>query len=374
MQGKNTKTKIIKRILALCGAAALVLAFALYFARDRLLLAEEMPQEETRSIEVGDVITEEGVMSAADVLAQQEVTEPEGAELLENPDLLLTGEEVPAELSEGGEPAEEGLAEGIPADGEEVVEILLDHSGAAAEEGADAALSEGETTAAGESAPAGEEGAITEEGAEAADGETTAADGRTAEAAQGTEADTKAQTSEGTAQHAGTESVPAPQEIYMPAGELTAEAPDGAIVTVIAPEGAVPEGSYVTADIVTEDAAITEAIGAAEQGKEIVSIVAYDIRIFNPSGEEIQPLRPVQVQIQSPAVKADEDTSVFHIDDAGTAEKITDVQGDDNAVFDVPLEHFSGAAPADIAAETAGIPEMIPETEGTAVEAAGEGD
>ena len=160
----------------------------------------------------------------------------------------------------------------------------------------------------------------------------------------------------------------------MPAGELTAQAPDGAIVTVIAPEGAVPEGSYVTADIVTEDAAISEAIGAAEQGKEIVSIVAYDIRIFNPSGEEIQPLRPVQVQIQSPAVKADEDTSVFHIDDAGTAEKITDVQGDDNAVFDVPLEHFSGAAPADIAAETAGIPEMIPETEGTAAEAAGEGD
>ncbi len=374
MQGKNTKTKLIKRILALCGAAALVLAFALYFARDRLLLAEEMPQEETRSIEVGDVITEEGVMSAADVLAQQEVTEPEGAELTENPDLQAMEGEVPAELPEGGVPAEEGAATETPADGEEVVEILLDHSGAAAEEGADAALSEGETTAAGESAPAGEEGAITEEGAEAADGETTAADGRTAEAAQGSETDSKAQTSEGTAQHAGTESVPAPQEIYMPAGELTAQAPDGAIVTVIAPEGAVPEGSYVTADIVTEDAAISEAIGAAEQGKEIVSIVAYDIRIFNPSGEEIQPLRLVQVQIQSPAVKADEDTSVFHIDDAGTAEKITDVQGDDNAVFDVPLEHFSGAAPADIAAETAGIPEMIPETEGTAVEAAGEGD
>ena len=97
---------------------------------------------------------------------------------------------------------------------------------------------------------------------------------------------------------------------------LTAAASDGAVITVDAPAGALPEGSYVTAVPVPEEAILPLIEGAEE-------VAAYDITIYDAYGIEVQPEKPVSIQIMNaPITTAD---AVYHVDDSMTeATLVTD--------------------------------------------------
>ncbi|MCI8854845.1 MAG: hypothetical protein HFI32_15375 [Lachnospiraceae bacterium] len=125
------------------------------------------------------------------------------------------------------------------------------------------------------------------------------------------------------------------QEVKKPAQTLTAVAEDGAKVTVVAPEGALPEGSKVTIKELSASS-YKSAVEAAvkEEGKQLTDLKVYDITILDADGNEIQPDNTVKVTITGADVKGTE-SSVYHMEDNGP----TKVADEGNAQF--VAEHFS---------------------------------
>lgn len=114
------------------------------------------------------------------------------------------------------------------------------------------------------------------------------------------------------------------EEVSMPEQVLSAVASDGATITIMAPEGSVPENSTVVAEPVENDS-IAQSIEDAlnEEDKTLNEYKAYDITILDKDGNEIQPEKDVQVSITGVSVSGEE-KAVFHIDDSNKVEKVSD--------------------------------------------------
>lgn len=125
--------------------------------------------------------------------------------------------------------------------------------------------------------------------------------------------------------------------IEKPAQTLTASASDGARVTVVAPEGALPAGAKVTAKVVTITSEMREAVEDASGGKTVKILKAYDVTITDAEGNEIQPDDSVKVTIQNADVEG-ENLGVYHMSEEGT-EKVAENADAKKASFEV--EHFS---------------------------------
>lgn len=130
------------------------------------------------------------------------------------------------------------------------------------------------------------------------------------------------------------------EEVSKPKQTLKVSASDGAVITIEAPKGALPDGAQVEVTVAnTESLAKIVAAAVADDGKQLKSYKAYDIVITNANGNEIQPDKSVKVEITNTGV-AGEDKAVYHVEDESSAvEKIADVKNTDNAVFSA--DHFS---------------------------------
>ena len=128
------------------------------------------------------------------------------------------------------------------------------------------------------------------------------------------------------------------QEQEKPAQTMTVTASDGATVIITAPQGALPEGAQVIAQVISS-AAIENAVAdaVAAEGKALVDYKAYDITIIDGAGNVIQPDASVQVTINNAGV-AGEKTAVYHVEGA-SADKVAEVPGGDYAAF--AAAHFS---------------------------------
>ncbi|HIQ95509.1 MAG TPA: InlB B-repeat-containing protein, partial [Candidatus Limivivens merdigallinarum] len=122
-------------------------------------------------------------------------------------------------------------------------------------------------------------------------------------------------------------------EEVMPAQTFSQIAGDTA-VTVNVPEGALPEGTTMSAVPVTADtviAAVEDQIAA--DGKEIVDVVAVDITFYDKEGKEIQPEADVEVTFGNAALSAEaEEAVIYHIDETANAEVITEAVPEDTEV------------------------------------------
>ena len=117
---------------------------------------------------------------------------------------------------------------------------------------------------------------------------------------------------------------------------LTAQASDGAKVTVKAPAGAFDED--VTLRVKTVSSSSVESAITA-QDKNATDIAAYDITIVDKNGKEVQPAKAVSVRI-SKANLEDTASAVYHVnDDKTTAEAISANTHGKTASFQA--EHFS---------------------------------
>ena len=122
-------------------------------------------------------------------------------------------------------------------------------------------------------------------------------------------------------------------ELAYPEQILSATASDGAIITIIAKEGALPEGAEVVVEPVESDS-IAQIVEDAlsQEGKELQTYKAYNITILL-DGEEIQPEVPIQVGITGSGVSGTE-KSLFHIaDGSSTAEKVSAIDTGNTQTF-----------------------------------------
>lgn len=123
------------------------------------------------------------------------------------------------------------------------------------------------------------------------------------------------------------------EELAYPEQILSVTASDGAIITIIAKEGALPEGAEVVAEPVESDS-IAQIVEDAlsQEGKELQTYKAYNITILL-DGEEIQPEVPIQVGITGSGVSGTE-KSLFHIaDGASKAEKVSAIDTGNTQTF-----------------------------------------
>lgn len=123
------------------------------------------------------------------------------------------------------------------------------------------------------------------------------------------------------------------EELAYPEQILSVTASDGAIITIIAKEGALPEGAEVVAEPVESDS-IAQIVEDAlsQEGKELQTYKAYNITILL-DGEEIQPEVPIQVGITGSGVSGTE-KSLFHIaDGSSTAEKVSVIDTGNTQTF-----------------------------------------
>lgn len=123
------------------------------------------------------------------------------------------------------------------------------------------------------------------------------------------------------------------EELAYPEQILSVTASDGAIITIIAKEGALPEGAEVVAEPVESDSVaqiVEDAL--SQEGKELQAYKAYNITILL-DGEEIQPEVPIQVGITGSGISGT-DKSLFHIaDGSSTAEKVSAIDTGNTQTF-----------------------------------------
>ena len=107
----------------------------------------------------------------------------------------------------------------------------------------------------------------------------------------------------------------------MPALDIVQELPE-ATISVSAPEGAFPEGTYMVATVVNDEQILASAAEAVEtpEGVQVTSVQAFDITFYNKEGEEIEPATDIRVSIVSNAIADADDVTVVHIDDEGAAD------------------------------------------------------
>lgn len=123
------------------------------------------------------------------------------------------------------------------------------------------------------------------------------------------------------------------EELAYPEQILSVTASDGTIITIIAKEGALPEGAEVVVEPVESDS-IAQIVEDAlsQEGKDLQTYKAYNITILL-DGEEIQPEVPIQVGITGSGISGTE-KSLFHIADGSTtAEKVSAIDTGNTQTF-----------------------------------------
>ena len=108
--------------------------------------------------------------------------------------------------------------------------------------------------------------------------------------------------------------------------ELRADAGNGTQVIVRKLHGSFPAGAYVKVFIVPNDSAQSAVEKVLDEHTELVDLIAYDITIYDKDGNEIIPDNDVEVTILGANLAEGQDVSVYHIEENGVAEKVTDVQ------------------------------------------------
>ena len=116
---------------------------------------------------------------------------------------------------------------------------------------------------------------------------------------------------------------------------------NGVTVTLHAPEGALPEGAGLTVRSVTrQDVFEAVAERMAEEGREMVDIIAFDVTPHDKDGKEIQPKKSVTVTFSGTGLEAG-DIDVFRVSDnaASVTEMGTSVATADRQTFNT--DHFT---------------------------------
>ena len=98
---------------------------------------------------------------------------------------------------------------------------------------------------------------------------------------------------------------------------------DDVKVTAAAPEGAFPAGTTMTVTAVKESE-IIDAVSDAVEG-DVVQVQAVDITFYNADGEEIKPAGEIIITLASKVIAEVEEPIVVHVDDAGKAEVVEQV-------------------------------------------------
>ena len=119
------------------------------------------------------------------------------------------------------------------------------------------------------------------------------------------------------------ETVPS-EETAMPAMTLTQNAEDGTVVTLEAPAGTFPEGSYLEVTEVAPDVLnhIIETAdqSAADENKTVAGVIAYDVTVYDAEGNEVEPANGNAVSVTFQNVETTGDSAeVVHADDSGNA-------------------------------------------------------
>ena len=287
------------------------------------------------------------------VVSEPEAVVPEVTEDIQGPSPGEEAEEVAEpvlEAEEGEEPEEAAEAVEEAEEGEELEEaeaVEETEEGEAAEEPAEAAEEEEEGEEPAEAAEA-EEGEELEEAEEAEESEE--AEEPEEEAAEEEESSEPTLIEEAAQIIEEDDGEPAPEEEAeeaAPAEEIIPEGPtsfepvefDDAIVSVTAEPYTFPEGTTVEIEeVVLGRTQVAAVAGVVEE--EIVSYKAYDITFYNADGKEIQPAKPVKVNIESPAMAEADNLQVVHIEDNNRKATVVDVDATEEGLeFDA--EHFS---------------------------------
>ena len=151
---------------------------------------------------------------------------------------------------------------------------------------------------------------------------------------------------ESTAPEAAPADVEAPaaapkEESPIPGGKTFIGRANGVSVLVTAEEGTFEDDVKMVVKKVStseEEKALKEA-GKVVDG-QVYTIRAVDITFVDANGKEVQPAKPVKVDLRSAVEDVNADREVVHIKDNGKAEVMSDVAfGEQKAVFDA--EHFS---------------------------------
>ena len=97
---------------------------------------------------------------------------------------------------------------------------------------------------------------------------------------------------------------------------------DTMAVQVSAEAGTFPAGTTMVLTDIYDEETLNVIAGAIEEGRKVKSVQAVDITFYNEFGEEIEPLRPVQVRMTSLEAKqaSADQLSVVHLDNEGSTE------------------------------------------------------
>ena len=359
---KKSVRRLMKRILLGMLAAVLVITYSLFGGTDRMLRATELPDDtevyaempeeqaadqETVELEIpAEDVTETSEQPVEETPEEITVDEPE-----ETPSETETPEETPSETDTPEEtPTEPETPAETPTEPETPEETPTEPETPAE------TPTEPETPAVTPAEP--ETPAVTptepETPAETpSEPETPTETPAEPEipAVTPSEPETPAETPTEPETPAETPTEPAEEKPALTVTELYTTASDGAYVYVQAEGGAFPEGTYVNAVVVSSAHAQSTVENMIEPGRELVDLVVYDITIHDATGAEIEPSFPVFVSIGLSGVNAGEETSVYHIEESGEAQKMGQSQNGDAVGF--TTDHFSQYA----VASTASTPE-----------------
>ncbi|MDO4176116.1 MAG: InlB B-repeat-containing protein [Bacillota bacterium] len=118
------------------------------------------------------------------------------------------------------------------------------------------------------------------------------------------------------------------EEEAMPAQSFSQTASNGITVNVSAPEGAFPEGTTMKVSAVSHERAMDLVDGAVADVSDANGV---DITFYK-DGKEIQPEKNISVKLGNVRVDGD-DFSVYHVEDNGSVEKVTDNATSNGATF-----------------------------------------
>ena len=301
--------KNAKKVIAVFLALIMVITYVLSNSADRTLQATAVPEEEGEIVDFEEEgLSEETVaISIPEEEPVQEIVQEETPEPVVEPEPV----QEPEETVEPQEPAQEEVTVDLPSNEEETPENTV---------------TEPENN---EPEPTQETEIVPEETEEPVQQEITPEETTEPEVPQEQEETTQPEViSEET------------EEIQYTAKQISTYASDGAYIVVNAPEGVLPDGSYVTAYVMSSSSARQAIENVLDATQELVDFVVYDITIYDGDGNEIQPDGRVSVSITGANIQSGDNASVFHLEDNGQAQKVTDISDPQNASF--TADHFSG--------------------------------
>ena len=337
---KQEKRKWLKILAAVFLALAVVVSYRLYRSADRTLQATTKLEENQFDAGAAEEAVEEGATLAVKKKSKKKSTKASKSEASAKSKKSKKSKETAAEETKKSKKSKETAAEETKkskksketTEAEETKKSKKSKETAEAEETKKSKKSKETTEAEPEiylmeeeaepeiidDGDAEVEAVMAEAETEAAEAETEAAEAET----EAVEEDTEAAEAENEA--AEEEPEEEEKEIPRPAQELQAKAPDGTRVIVSAPEGALPEGAWIKAEVGSSRKAEEAIRDSLDEDRELVDLVVYDITVYDADGKEIDPAGPVEIRILGAEMEKGDEASLFQLSADGSAEKISD--------------------------------------------------